>query len=86
MQDIRAVFLKVWVVTKKWVAESQKKGSAKLAKVAPISQNKHFFFHSIMTELLHHTHFIWLYLERTRWVHHKWFSKSSNGSEAIVHC
>ena len=48
-----------------------------------------FIFHvlSILskTELLHHTHFIWLRLIKTGLLHHRWFSESFNGNLATSH-
>ena len=42
------------------------------------------FSDSTTTDLLHHTHLIWLYLNKIRLLHHKSFSKSFNGRPAAA--
>ena len=48
-----------------------------------------FFLHikssnSTITELLHHTHLIWLYLNKIGLLHHKLFSKCFDGRPAAA--
>ena len=52
---------------------------------------QNFFFppiksrsNSTITELLHHTHLIWLHFNKIGLLHHKLFSKSFNGKPAAA--
>ena len=72
-------------VPKVWVAKGLKMDSATMIQIC---QNELFLFiFQVLsipskTELLRHTHFIWLRLIKTELLHHKWFSENFNGSTA----